>query len=231
MNAVIYARYSPRPKDKSGDTETIEWQTERCRAYCAAMGLTILAEKSDRDASGKEYEERTGFLAALDLAKSAKAVIVVYNLSRMMRNTKLALAVVDDLDAAGASIASLQERLDTSGPVGRFCLTLLLAKDQLVREMISIGTSDAMRRHQSRGRRMSAKPPYGWRVDVNNPKAIVEDPAEQSAIQHMRALHASGRGLREIGRELESLNVFPRDGAGHRWNHNTIRTILKRLLD
>jgi hypothetical protein len=48
--AVLYARFSPRPSPEEYDS--VEKQIERCRAYSAGHGYTVVSEHHDKDLSG-----------------------------------------------------------------------------------------------------------------------------------------------------------------------------------
>ena len=62
--------------------------------------------------------------------------IVVESLSRLARNTKDLLNVVDELSNKGVDFISLKESIDTTTPQGRFMLTVFAAMATLERECI-----------------------------------------------------------------------------------------------
>ncbi len=62
----------------------------------------------------KRADNRPGLVAALEAACRAKAVLVVYSLSRMSRSVTDTLAIVARLDKAGAGFVSLTESIDTT---------------------------------------------------------------------------------------------------------------------
>ena len=63
MFAVVYARHSPRPSPEECDS--VEKQIERCRAYCAKQGYTVVREFSDKNMSGGRADNRPGLQAAI----------------------------------------------------------------------------------------------------------------------------------------------------------------------
>lgn len=63
-------------------------------------------------------------------------VLVVYKMDRIARSLKDLLGILDRVAAAGASIRSLTEPLDTTGPIGMFMVQVLGAVAQLERSMI-----------------------------------------------------------------------------------------------
>lgn len=219
--AVIYARFSPRPNAE--ECMSIETQLERCRAYCQANGYAVIGEHEDRELSGKRADNRPGLAAAIDQAKRRRAVLVVYALARLARNTRDAIAIAEELGRSGAQLASLNERLDTTNGIGRFFFTLVAALAELERAQVSERTSDAMRRHQANGKRVSAIPPYGWR---STPEQGLEPaPDEHAIIERIVADKLAGKGPRTIARELTQAGVLCRGGE---WQHTTVKRILRR---
>lgn len=223
MNAVLYARFSPRPNAEL--CESVDFQLERCRAYCQAMSFTVLSEYSDRELSGGRADNRPGLQDALNAACRHKAVLIVYSLSRLARNTQDAIAISQRLDKCGADMASLSEKIDTTSAGGRLMFTIFAALAAFEREQIAERTSDSMKRHQATGRRMSERTPYGWIRNPSNPALLVPDPLEQDTIERIKSLAGTGLHPREICRNLESSEIKCRGG---RWHHGTVQNILRR---
>jgi DNA invertase Pin-like site-specific DNA recombinase len=223
--AVLYGRFSPRPNPEECDS--VEKQLERCRAYCAGHGYSVLSEHQDKDLSGGRADNRPGLQEAIARACARKAILVVYSLSRLARCTRDAIDLAERLNAAGADLAVIQENVNTRSPMGRFIFTLFSALAQLEREQIGERTSSAMLRHQAKGRRMTRpdRCPYGWRPDPDNPGNLVEDAQEQAAIALIREEHRRGRALRALARALDRAGISCR---GRRWSHSAIRSVLRR---
>jgi len=223
MNAILYARFSPRKNAE--DCESVETQLERARQYCGAAGMEIIGEYSDKGLSGARADNRPGLADALDHVCREKACLVVYSLSRLARNTRDAIEIAERLNRAGADLASLHEKIDTTSAMGRFVFKLMSALAELEREQISERTSDAMLRHQANGRRMSDRTPYGWIRNPRNPALLIIDEDEQALIQHIMAEHRHGVSLRQIARDLMAAGISFRGGP---WHHTTLRRIIAR---
>jgi site-specific DNA recombinase len=223
--AVLYARFAPRPSAEECDS--VEKQLERCRAYSHGHGYTVVAEYFDKDLSGGRADNRPGLQRAIAAACDRKAVLVVSALSRLARCTRDAIDLAERLSAAGADLAVIQESVNTRSPMGRFIFTLFSALAQLEREQIAERTSSAMLRHQAKGRRMTRpdRCPYGWRPDPADPGRLAPDAREQSIITRIRRERQKGSGLREIARALDAAEI---DCRGGRWCHSTVRSILLR---
>lgn len=221
--AILYARFSPRRN--AHESESIETQLDRLRAWCAALGRGIAAEYEDREASGKSMDGRPGLEAALDHVCRIRGVLCVYKLDRLARSTRDALEASERLSDCGADLACLRESFDTSSSSGRFFFTIMAAMAQLEREQAAERTSDAMRRHQAAGRRMSARPPWGTMIDPGDPTRLVTCEEEVRAAERIRELRGAGLSLRAIARKLEEEGFERRGKRG--WHH----TLVGRILD
>jgi site-specific DNA recombinase len=202
-------------------------QHERCRAYAKLHGYKVLGEFHDKQKSGARADNRPGLQKAINFACRHKAILVVAKLDRLARCTADALDISERLRAAGAELASLHERLDTTTPAGRFFFTVLAALAELEREQIAERTSIAMLQHQANGMRMTSRThcPFGFRPDPKDDSLLVEDRDEQKAITLIRKRREAGFGLREIARSLDEDGVPCRGAA---WNHVTVGNVLNR---
>jgi DNA invertase Pin-like site-specific DNA recombinase len=146
------------------------------------------------------------------------------------------------LDKAGANLAILQMRVDTTTPYGKLFFTIVAAFAEFYREDIALRTSKAMLRHMANGRRMTRTDccPFGKSPDWNGPMLetvdeegnkvlrpaqMIDCPEEQAVADRIRLERAQGKGLREIARLLVAEGITCR---GRRWHHSTIDAIVKR---
>jgi site-specific DNA recombinase len=223
--AVIYARFSPRPDAQ--DCDSVEKQRDRCRAYCKTHGYDVIAEKDDEDMSGGRADNRPGLQRAIALACKHKAVLVVYKLDRLARNTRDALDVLERLQKSKADLASLVEQINSRSPMGRFFFTQLAAFAELEREQIRARTSAAMRQYQAGGRRMTRadRCPFGKEPNPIDPSQLIDCPEEQAALARIHQLRAEGKGAKAIVAALTA-ERFPCRGIG--WHLTTVRRLLAR---
>lgn len=231
LEAVLYARFSPRPN--AAECESCEAQLERMRAYCQARDMPVLAEYRDDNVSGANLQNRPGLAAAMVEACQRRCVLVVYSLSRLARNTRAAIELSDKLARAGANLASLSESFDTSTSGGRLFFTLMSAFAQWEREVIAERTSDMMKRHQAAGRKMSLHCPIGWEDDPSQGqhpggrcRFMKPCPAEQAFIEEILAMRIAGASYGHIARSMNER--YPDGIRGYPWSHSSVRSVCRR---
>lgn len=111
---------------------SLQMQEERINAYCISKGLPTPQIFSDKGISG-----RTSNRPALQelLSKIKKGdTLLVYSLSRFMRNTVETLNAVSKLNKDNINFVSLTEDISTNSPSGKFFLTVLAGLAQLESE-------------------------------------------------------------------------------------------------
>ena len=112
---------------------------------------TCHAEKIFIDkASGKDTN-RKQLQAMLSFVREGDKVICS-DISRIARNTRDLLTIIDELQKKGVAFQSLKESIDTSTPQGQFMLTVFGALAQLERDCIRQRTEEGRRIAMQEGR-------------------------------------------------------------------------------
>ena len=127
----------------STDDQDTDPQLDELRAAGCA---TILEEH----ASGADRSRPV--LGTLLREIRAGETLVVVRLDRLARSVSHLLAVIEQLEAAGAHFRSLRDPIDTTTPQGMFSLQVLGAVAQLERALIAERTKAGLRAARSRGR-------------------------------------------------------------------------------
>lgn len=228
MNAILYARFSPRPDEEK--CESADKQIERCSAWAIAMNHTIVATERDEARSGASMEDRPGLQRALERTLDEKGMLVVTAIDRIGRDTIDVIRTSKQLTKAGACWASLSESIDTSSPTGRFMVAVFAAMAEMEREQIAERTRIGMQKLQAAGWAVSKRLPTGRRLASEQPserlkgmpsKALLTEPAPEelaalARAQELRSLHFSWRMI------AQTLNDEGRVFRGGRWTHTTI---------
>lgn len=111
---------------------TEEQNTARQEAHMEELGVErIFLEK----VSGKAQRGRDQLEEMLSFVREGD-VVVVESISRIARNTKDLLEIVERLKEKGVSFESRKEQIDTDTPSGQFMLIVFGAMAQLEREYI-----------------------------------------------------------------------------------------------
>jgi len=219
--AIGYVRVSTAGQAAEG--VSLEAQRARIEAAAAAAGLELVAIHADEGLSGKRADNRPGLVAALDAACRAKAVLVVYSLSRMSRSVTDTLAIVARLDKAGAGFVSLTESIDTTTAAGRMMVTMLAAFAAFERELTAERTATVLHHKRANGERTGGIP-FGWADEGGRLVAI---PAEQAVLAEIRAARDAGMSLREIACILTGREIPTKKGHV-KWTHTAVASILRR---
>jgi DNA invertase Pin-like site-specific DNA recombinase len=133
---VGYARVST--DDQDTDPQLDELRAAGC--------VTILEERASGADRGRPV------LARLLHEIRADETLVVVRLDRLARSVSHLLAVIEQLEAAGAHFRSLRDPIDTTTPQGMFSLQVLGAVAQLERALIAERTKAGLEAARARGR-------------------------------------------------------------------------------
>jgi DNA invertase Pin-like site-specific DNA recombinase len=91
------------------------------------IGKVFLDKQSGKNADRPQLKEMLSFIREGD-------TVVCESISRMARNTKDLLAIVDEITKKKAEFISLKESIDTTTATGKFMLTVFAAMAELERE-------------------------------------------------------------------------------------------------
>lgn len=219
---VGYVRVST--DDQATNGISLAEQRRRIRAYATAHGLKVVRIASDEGVSGKTIRSRPGLLGALeDLADAEATGLVVCKLDRLSRTTTDLLGLVDQANRDGWQLHSIAEHLDTTSSHGRFVVGILSLLAQMEREQTAERTRSALAELKRRGKRISGRPPFGYRFEGGD---VVEVAAEQEILARILRLRGEGRGARRIARALN--DAWIKNPRTRRWwTHGTIGDLLR----
>lgn len=240
---LIYCRVS---KD-DGLTGSHTLETQKTRALEAAdrkfgVGNYTYEIFIDDGISGGFGHKATGLQRRIrpTLAKITKMLdaggfdcFIVYDLSRLMRNTRAFEDFIEDhLIANGISFISASENIDIETPEGRFMATLLASFATKGREDIKKRTKDAIRRRAEQGY-VPGNPPYGWKqskmqdqsdLQTHERRGIVAVPEQVKVVKSMYEWYKSGWSTSRIVAELNQLGLTT--VTGRPWRQESIRDIV-----
>jgi site-specific DNA recombinase len=220
--AIGYVRVST--EGQAVDGVSLEAQRAKISAWCEVNGYTLASVFVDAGLSGSRADNRPQLQAALDAVCQSGGVLVVYSLSRLARSTKDTLAISDRLERAGADLASLTERIDTTSAAGKMVFRMLAVLAEFERDQISERTKTALAHKKAKGERTGAVP-FGYTLAADGAQLVPND-AEQAVLVTIRELRAAGETLRDIAAELNRRGVATKGGKP--WHFGTVKRILER---
>jgi len=152
--------------------------------------------------------------------------------------------VMSDMSENKIDLVDLERAVtETTGSkaMGRFTRLTFEAAMNLRAGLSREQTSNAMLSHQKNGRRMSARLPFGWKIDPDDPSRMLPDEYELEIIEKVKTLREEGLSYRGIADELADLGFKPRPvkkkfkdrivEVKGKWHHGTIRSILSRGIE
>jgi hypothetical protein len=165
--------------------------------------------------------------------------LVVVRLDRLARSVSHLLAVIEQLEAAGAHFRSLRDPIDTTTPQGMFSLQVLGAVAQLERALIAERTKAGLRAARSRGRvggnpGLRARDPDAIRkVRASRDAAYLDAVLAQAEawlpiVRRMRPGQPWGDVVRVLNR---GQTASPDRVRGRPWTVERLRRTMRRLAD
>lgn len=155
----IYARQSIDKKDSI----SIETQIEFCKNEINGKYKVF----EDKGFSGKNTQ-RPAFINLMNDVKNGKlSKIVVYRLDRISRSITDFAGIMDILNENNVDFVSTTEKFDTSTPVGRAMLYIIMVFAQLERETIAQRIKDNYYERGKTGVWLGGPAPFGFEIKKN----------------------------------------------------------------
>jgi site-specific DNA recombinase len=208
---------------QSTEGVTLQNQSQRIADWCKANGHELVKVYEDAGLSGSKVANREGLKQALEAVKAARGILVVYSLSRLSRNIVHASQITEALDKAGASLASISEKVDLTNASGRLYFNLLLCFAQGERATLQERVKSAMQFKARQGKRVGTVP-FGW--VCKDGENLTPCATEQKTLALILDLSAQGRSLKAIVEALKAKGCQTKNGGA--WKRETVRQIVKR---
>lgn len=214
--AAIYARFSSHNQR----SESIEIQVENSRAYCEREGLQVVREYCDYAQTGRNIDRAEFQRMMSDARHGLFDYVVIYKVTRIMRNRdEMSLARIM-LRKAGVEILYAGEDI-SSGSSGVLQLGMLevLAEYEsaLDSERIRDGIQKNAERCMANGRTL-----YGW--DIVEGRYVINE-REASVLRRMKNMLFAGSSVADIVRAVSA----ERSKRGAKFNQDTVTKLLKRV--
>ena len=169
----------------------------------------IFREKiSGKDANRPELQRMLSYIRKGD-------IVCVESISRLARNTKDLLDIVEKITAKGAGLKSMKESIDTTTPAGQFMLTVFGAIAQLERDYILSRQREGIEVHKQRDqeRKKQGLPPetYKGRKRISyDPEQLRKELKKVKAGEQTHETAAKNLGFIDKNGKLQIRTYFRR---------------------
>jgi len=226
MKAVIYLRVSTEKQSDSG--LGLEAQRDLCEEWADDNGIDEIEYYADEGVSGgKAPQERDGLLAAIN-ALDEGDVLLGAKRDRFAREMTYMGMVERLANKAGAQLVSASgEGTQTDDPMASFFksrMSDLFAEYE--RLMASVRTKAALQAKRDRGER-AGQVPFGKQL-ADDGQTLLDDPAEQKALDIVGRLRARGESYRIIADYLNTETPHT-NKAGNDFGPKTISRLCDKV--
>lgn len=199
-------------------------QREKIELVAKLRGYAIAEWFEDLDEPGTK-STRPGFVRALERVEAGETNgIIVAKLDRFARSVVDAATAINRIRAVGGQLISVDDNFDSSTPIGRFAVTMMLAIAELEVDRIRESWRSAQELAVKRGVHISSRVPTGYvrRGD----RRLEPDPLAAPVVAEVFRGRVAGASLRELGALLETAGVVGPYG-NHHWTSAAVAKLLK----
>lgn len=220
---AIYARQSIDKKDSI----SIDTQIEFCRRFAGTDECRIY---TDRGWSGKNIDRPEFQRLLSDIKSGSITKLVVYKLDRISRSLNDFSNLIELFRRYNVEFASTVETFDTSTPIGRAMLGIIMVFAELERENILMRVKDNYYARGEKGMYLGGPPTFGFDkvpAALGGIKTSMLVPnADMPTVQYMYDAYCVERtSLGDIAKQLNADGVHSPGGA--LWDSNMISRILR----
>lgn len=223
MKTAIYARQSiDRP-----DSVSIESQIQQCEKI--AQGET--QNYPDAGYSGKNIKRPHFEQMLQDIKAGLIDTVMSYRLDRISRNIIDFANLLNFFEKYNVKYISATEQFDTSTPMGRAMIYIVMVFAQLERETIATRILDNYRFRANRGLYMGGNTPFGYdskRITMDGKKASILVPNDEAkTLQRIFNMFTSMDSLVGICHALNQEGI--RTSRGNLWVSNALKRVLRNI--
>jgi len=230
----IYARQSIEKKDSI----SIETQIEKCIALCTYNGWDYKVFK-DAGYSGKDLN-RPGFMEMMKEIESGNCdMVICYRLDRISRSMADFSNLIIKFEEYNVKFVSVTENFDTSTPLGRATVNIIMTFAQLERETIAERVTDNYYARTKLGHWGGGPAPYGYKLkkiigsDGKKFTVLEPDEYESNVVRNIYKWYLEPDGsVGKIVNKLNALKIPSKGGSSGSpvWTSRVVSEILWRPL-
>ena len=182
---AVYTRKS-REDGLEQAFNSLDAQREAAEAFVAsqrANGWTLLPDRYDDGGFSGGNTDRPGLKKLLEDVRAGKIdVVAVYKIDRLSRSLFDFADLLSEFEKHGVSFVSTTQLIDTSTPMGRMMLGILMTFAQYEREVIAERIRDKIAATKKKGMWVGGRVPFGYRVENHK---LVPGPVEAERVRFL----------------------------------------------
>jgi site-specific DNA recombinase len=240
IRCAIYTRKST-DEGLEQEFNSLVAQREAAEAYIASQrsqGWILVPTLYDDGGFSGGNMERPALRRLLDDVDCGRLdCVVVYKVDRLSRSLLDFARIIGAFDKRAVSFVSVTQQFNTSIPLGRLTLNILLSFAQFEREIIGERTRDKLQASRGKGQWTGGFLPLGYDLDPVTPRLQVNE-AEATRVREIFGIFLEQESLiatvAEINRRQWTTKSWItkkgrlREGGPFRWP--TVRTLLTNIL-
>lgn len=215
---AIYTRVSTQEQVENGNS--LEFQTEKLRAFCSLHDFKIVHEYVDKGVSGAKFHR-----PALDMLKkdiNKFDIVLVYKLDRLSRSIKDTMLLVEDFfKPNNVDLISLSENFNTSEAMGMATVGMLSTFAQLERETIKERMIAGKIQSVKNGNYINHAP-FGY---VKKDRKLVKDEQTRECVEFIFEKLLEGHSTTQVSKLIEAHGYDKLRSAF--WHFTTICTMAR----
>ncbi len=186
----------------------------------------------DKGYSGKNIDRPDFKRLIEDIKKGIITKVIIYKLDRMSRSLLDFAELIELFNNYNVKFVSCTEKFDTSTPIGRAMLSIVMVFAQLERETIQQRVKDNYYERCKRGMFGGGGAPYGFdykKITLNNKNAsvLIKNEVKAKIVKRIYEMYANDEmTLGQICRTLNEEKI-PTENSGKAWTSNVVGRILK----
>ena len=205
VHCAIYTRKSTE-EGLDKEFNSLEAQREAAEAYIQSQqseGWTRLQQTYDDGGFTGANMDRPALARLLtDIEQGQVDCVVVYKVDRLSRSLVDFARIMSEFDKHGVTFVSVTQQFNTSTPVGRLTLHILLSFAQFEREIISERTRDKKAASKRKGKWTGGFLPLGYDLDPHGGRLVI-NPKEAERVREIFELFLE---LRSVDATVEELD-------------------------
>ena len=225
MKAVTYSRVST-------DEQNTDRQVKELDEYAKYKGFQVVAEFRENISGRTKQTDRLEFSRMLKYIRENNIKhIMVHELSRIGRNNRNTINIIEDLIAEGICIHSKHENIMTLNPDGTknnqatLFISIFSAIAESEVETLRARVKSGLRASKLRGGANAAVQPFGFQ---SIGKKLSIHPDEVKTVKVIYDLYLDGYSMNRIAQHLNDLGIPSKKAT--KWRDKTINDILKNPL-